>query len=108
MIRIGILALLLVTACETETDRQLAELRSELIRQQEELDRLSAFVDAQAQVLTICQTAIVEFTDYLVNTSTLGMLREANTQYERFTECTAAIAAFDVAVDERSRRRTNE
>lgn len=102
MKRTAILALLLIAACETETDRQLAELRSEVARQQEEIDRLSAFVDAQAQVLTICQHAMVEFTDYLMNTNALGMFREAGTQYDRFGECTDAISAFNLAAAERS------
>ncbi len=105
MTRIGILALLLIAACETETDRQLTELRSELTRQQQEIESLSAFVDAQAQVLTICQNVMVEFTDYLVNTNALGMLREAGTQYDRFGECTDAISALNAAANVRSRQR---
>jgi uncharacterized coiled-coil protein SlyX len=102
MKRTAILALLLIAACETETDRELASLRAELTHQQEKITRLSAFVDAQAKVLTICQTVMVEFTDYLMNTNAIGMFREAGNQYDRFGECTEAISAFNVAAAERS------
>lgn len=103
MKRTAILALLLITACETETDRELASLRAELAAQQEEITRLSAFVDAQAEVLTICQTVMVEFTDYLMNSNALGMFREADDQYDRFGECSDAIELFNAAVAKTSK-----
>ena len=72
-------------------------LRAQVEQQQVELERLSAFVDSQAAVLTICQETITSFMDYIVNLSTIGMLREANDQMENVNQCSDALARFNEA-----------
>lgn len=42
-------------ACQPDLSQDVSELRSELARQQAEIDRLSTFVDAQANVLAVCE-----------------------------------------------------
>lgn len=95
MKRTAILALLLIAACDSGTEQELASLRADLASQRTEIERLSVFVDAQAAVLTICQNAMVQLTDYLINTNAIGMLREAGLQFAHLGECTGAIDRFN-------------
>lgn len=84
-----------LTGCQPNLRPELDALRQQVEQQDAEIARLAAFVDAQANVLTVCEQTITSFTDYLINLSTLGMLREASTQVENVTECTNALERFN-------------
>ena len=86
---------LLLTACHSDINQEIATLRAEVESQQAEIDRLRAFVDSQAEVLSICQAVMVDLADYLVNTNAIGMFREAGAQFSRLGECSDAIEHFN-------------
>ena len=90
-----ICALLSLSACHSGIDQEIATLSAELERQQAEIDGLRAFVDSQAEVLSICQSVMVELTDYFINTNAIGMFREVGTQFARLGECSAAVERFN-------------
>lgn len=89
----------LLAACQPNVEQEIAELRVQIARQQAELERLSAFVDSQAAVLTVCEETIASFMNYVVNSSTLGMLREASTQIDNVSQCTDALARLREAAE---------
>lgn len=86
---------LLLSSCHSNINEELEALRAEQASQQAEIKRLNTFVDAQAEVLRACQTAVDQVTDYLVNTNAIGMLRENGSQLERLGECSDAMRRFN-------------
>lgn len=100
-ILIAITLALSVSACQPDLRPELEALRTQVEQQQAEITRLAAFVDAQADVLKICENTFVSLTDYLVNLSTLGMLREASAQLENVGACRDAMTRFnEIAAEE--------
>jgi len=93
-----------LAACQPNLEADVATLPSRIEQQQAELERLSTFVDAQAAVLIVCQETIARFMDYVVNLSTLGMLREASTQLEHVNQCSDALSRLNEAARAQTRR----
>jgi hypothetical protein len=91
----------LLAACQPDLRPELAVLQAEIARQQSEIEALSAFVDAQANVITVCQTTLTSIANYVINTSTLGMIREASTQFDNVTACANALSEFDTLASQR-------
>jgi hypothetical protein len=89
-----------LTGCQPDLRPELDALRARVEAQENEIARLAGFVDAQANVLTVCQSTLTTLADYVVNLSTLGMLREAGAQLENLGACTDAFARFNEAAAE--------
>lgn len=93
----------LLAACQPDLRPALDDLRGKIEMQHAEILRLSAFVDSQAQVLTVCQSTVSSLTDYALNSSTIGWLREAGAQLDGVGECTAALSRFNEAVQRQAK-----
>lgn len=74
---------------------QISTLRSELEQQRADIDRLSKFVDAQAEALNSCQKVVSDLTDSLIHDNWLEMVGSVGDITTQMGLCDDAVENFN-------------